>query len=63
MEMDLDGNTETETNPPGRDWVHEVMLGLKRTKRFGMNKAMLSKAERASGDRVWEMCGGVGSWV
>lgn len=58
----MDTETETDENPQ-KQWVMEVMHGLKRTKRFGMNRAMLSKIERDSGDRVWQRCGGVGSWV
>ncbi|WVQ93940.1 hypothetical protein IAU59_001018 [Kwoniella sp. CBS 9459] len=37
--------------------VREIITGLKKTKRWGMNVAMLSRKEREAGERVWKACG------
>ncbi|WVF66319.1 hypothetical protein IAT40_001059 [Kwoniella sp. CBS 6097] len=37
--------------------VREIIMGLRKTKRWGMNVAMLSRKEREAGLRVWKACG------
>ncbi|OCF33144.1 hypothetical protein I316_05189 [Kwoniella heveanensis BCC8398] len=47
-----------QKNPSlGMSGVKEIIMGLKKTKRWGMNVAMLSREERQAGERVWEACG------
>lgn len=41
----------------GREWVREMLAGLRRTARWGMNAAMLSRGEWEAGVRA-----GGGKW-
>jgi hypothetical protein len=45
-----------------KERVRGIITGLKGKGRWGMNVAMLSKAERSVGDEVWQMCGAEGDW-
>ncbi|KAK8844629.1 hypothetical protein IAR55_006476 [Kwoniella newhampshirensis] len=42
--------------------VRGILSGLKRTKRWSMNVAMLSKGEKQAGERAWRESDGQGSW-
>ncbi|WVN85965.1 uncharacterized protein L203_101123 [Cryptococcus depauperatus CBS 7841] len=43
--------------------VRVLFEGLRATKRWKMNTAMLSTAEKEAGQEAWEGCGGVGKWI
>ncbi|WWD22819.1 hypothetical protein CI109_107313 [Kwoniella shandongensis] len=43
--------------------IKEIMLGLKGTKRWSMNVAMLSKREKEAGQKAWTSSGGQGNWI
>ncbi|WVQ74014.1 hypothetical protein IAR50_003595 [Cryptococcus sp. DSM 104548] len=46
-----------------KERVKVVLEGLKGTKRWGMNVAMLSQREKEAGERAWKGCGGEGKWA
>lgn len=43
-------------------WARDLLAGLKRTPRWGMNAAMLSRGEREAGVRAWTASGGEGAF-
>jgi hypothetical protein len=58
MEPDALGLLLTTLDAGGGDgWSRELLEGLRRTPRWGVNAAMLSRAERAAGERAWAAVG------
>ncbi|TYJ58652.1 hypothetical protein B9479_000488 [Cryptococcus floricola] len=50
-------------NGEDKERVKMVLEGLKATKRWGMNVAMLSRREKDAGEGAWRGCGGEGKWA
>ncbi|BEJ13416.1 hypothetical protein CspHIS471_0305900 [Cutaneotrichosporon sp. HIS471] len=47
----------------GGEWTRQVMADLRRTPRWGMNVAMLSRSEKEAGERAWSAAGGEGTYL
>jgi hypothetical protein len=46
-----------------KEWTRTLLAGLRTVPRWRMTAAMLSKGEKAAGERAWAAAGGEGKFI